>query len=146
METTLVMKRTEAGLIPVDGHASDLLAKVKIGDRVLVKLHRPRSVDQHRLFFALLTKVAGATEFETPEKLLVALKIALGFYDIMRMPNGSTVPVPNSISFASMPQDDFRRFFDQAVGLICQHLLSGMTADDLVAEVHQMLDQPRRVA
>jgi hypothetical protein len=34
-------------------------------------------------------------------RLLVALKLRLGRYDLMKMPSGKIVPVPDSISFAA---------------------------------------------
>ena len=139
MEATILMRRTEAGLVAADTEAAKALAKVKTGDRVLVKVHRPRSIDQHRLFWGLLTHVAEATNFETPERLLTALKIALGRYDLLGMPNGKVVPVPHSISFASMGQDDFQRFFDDSVRLICERVLPHMTSEQLIAEVQEAI-------
>lgn len=146
MEANLVMKRTKAGLEPANPDSADMLEKIKVGERVLVKVHRPRSIDQHRLFWSLLTKVAEASEFETPERLLVALKLALGRYDLMKLPSGKVVPAPHSISFGSMPQEQFRRFFDDAVRLICEHILPGSNFEELAADVHAMLDDTRRAA
>lgn len=139
MECTVIMRRTEAGLEPVDRDAAAILGKVKMGDRVLVKVHRPRSIQQHRMLFALLTKVAEATEFETPDALLTALKVALGRYDLLRLPSGKVVPVPQSISFAAMKQDEFQRFLDDCVRVICRDLLPGIASADLVEEIMQMI-------
>lgn len=125
MEARIIMRRTEAGLIPVDQDAVDALAKVAVGDQVFVKVHRPRSIAQHRAFWAMLTRVAEATDFETPERLLAALKLAMGRFDLLKLPNGRVVPVPQSISFAAMPQDDFQRFMDAAVRMIVRDVLPG---------------------
>lgn len=126
------MQRTATGLSAADPSTDAALAQIDLGAFVVVKITRPRSLAQHRLFFAVLTHVAEATDFDTPEQLLVALKIALGRYDLMKLPNGKVVPVPQSISFASMPHDAFCRFFDDAVRLICRDVLPGVLPDDLL--------------
>jgi len=130
--TDLVMRRTETGLEPV-GNA-DALAKIKIGAQVLVKISNPRSIKQHRLFFGLLTYVANATEFETPEAFLIALKVAMGRYDLVKLPNGKVVPHAQSISFASMDGEKFRVFFDDALNLICRDVLPGMSPEEMIGQ------------
>lgn len=143
MKAEVIMRRTAAGLVAEDEDALLALGKVKLGDQVLVRVHRPRSIEQHRLFWALLTHVAEASAFETPERLLLALKIALGRFDLCQMPNGKMVPAPHSISFASMPQDEFQRFFDESVKAICEKLLPGMDPDALIADVQANIGSAR---
>ncbi len=127
--TDIVMRRTATGLEPID---VDALAKIKIGTEVMVKVVNPRSIKQHRLFFALLTYVADATEFDSAETLLVAIKLALGRYDLVKLPNGKVVPHAQSISFASMKGDEFRIFFDQAMNLICRDVLPGVSPEEMI--------------
>lgn len=121
-------------LVPVDDAAAEALAKIPIGEAIAVQVKRGRSLQQHRLFFAILTHVADATEWETAERLLVALKVRLGRYDLMKLPNGKVVPVPESISFSAMKQDEFQSFFDKAVTLICSEVIPGMDSAQLIAE------------
>lgn len=125
MELGILMRRTETGLGPADHDAAEALARLKPGDQVFVRVHRPRSISQHRMFFAMLARVAEATEFETAERLLAALKLAMGRYDLLRLPSGRVVPVPQSISFAAMAHDEFQRFMDDAVRLIVRDVLPG---------------------
>ena len=121
-------------LAPADPASAEAFAKVPADEDVPVKLARGRSLPQHRTFWAVLSYVAEASEWETPERLLVAIKIRLGRYDLMRLPNGKTVPVPQSISFSAMPQDEFQRFFDEAMRVICDEVLPGHNPDDLIVE------------
>jgi len=148
MQGQIVMRRTADGMVPVgpEGHA--VLARLKIGDKVLVKVHRPRSIEQARLFWGLLTKVAEATSYDSPERLLTHLKVALGRYDLERLPDGRTGIAPHSISFASMSQADFHKFFDESVKLICSEMLPGVESAELVSEIHGMLEprEPERAA
>lgn len=125
MRGAVLMKREGNTLVPADADASAALSRVKDGEPVAVKLCRGRSLRQHCMFWAHLTAVAEATEWETPERLLVALKVALGYYDVVKLPNGRAVPAPHSISFAEMTQDEFQRFMDQSMDLIDRDILGG---------------------
>jgi hypothetical protein len=128
------MIRTADGFAATDAAGEAAMAKIPTGTQVLAKVSRPRSLRQHRMFWALLTHVSEATDYDTPEQLLVAIKIALGRYDLVKLPSGKVVPVTHSSSFASMPHDDFCVFLDGALRLICRDVLPGMTTDDLIRE------------
>jgi len=126
-------------LIPVDDRAIDAIGKVPLGEAFGIRIMRERSLPQHNLFWAVLDHVGRATKFENAERLLVALKIRLGRYDLMKMPNGQVVPVPNSISFGAMTQGEFQTFMDDAIGLICSEVLPGVTSEQLLAQAGAML-------
>jgi len=126
-------------LVAADDRSNALFCKARPDELVAIRIMRGRSIPQHRLFWAILAHVAEASSFERAERLLVALKIRLGRYDLMTMPNGKIVPVPDSISFAEMPQDAFQKFFDDALRVICAEVLPGMNSADLVAEVQAMI-------
>jgi hypothetical protein len=121
-------------LIPQDQAGAELVAKIPLGEDVAVKIMRDRSLPQHRLFWAVLRYVAEASKWETAEQLLVALKLMLGRYDLMKLPSGKVVPVPDSISFAAMTQDDFQQFMDKSIAIICSEVLPGYNPDDLIRE------------
>lgn len=116
-------------LLPLDDLARGLVGKLKTGDRVLVKVHRPRNPDHHRLAFAVLQKIASA-KGETVETVLTWLKVALGRVDFVMLPSGKTVACPQSISFSAMSQDEFQRFWNEALPLITEHILPGLTVPD----------------
>ena len=130
----ITMRRTAIGLEADNDMAIAELAKIKVGADVLVKVSKPRSLAQHRLFWSVLTHVSDATAYDGPEQLLVALKVALGRFDLMKLPNGKVVPVPQSVAFASMPGDEFRRFFDDAMNLICRDVLPGVSVDEILRD------------
>jgi hypothetical protein len=119
-------------LVPQDQASADLLRKIPLGEDVAIKIMRDRSLPQHRLFWSVLRYVAEASEWETAERLLVALKLRLGRYDLMKMPSGKVVPVPDSISFAAMPQDTFQQFMDKSMAIICSEVLPGTDSDRLL--------------
>lgn len=135
----VLMRRLKGCLVPADALAEEWIDKVKMGESVLVKPHRSRSGPQHNLFFAILSHVAEATQYETKERLLIALKIHLGRYDAVQMLNGTIAAVPHSISFEDMGQDDFQAFFDQAIKAICEIVLPGMSSQQLIDQVQASL-------
>jgi hypothetical protein len=142
---TIIMRRMPAGtlvgypfsLVPQDHAGAELLAKIPLGEDVAVKIMRDRSLPQHRLFWVVLRYVAEASEWETAEKLLVALKLRLGRYDLMKLPSGKVVPVPDSISFAAMAQDAFQQFMERSIAIICSEVLPGMDGDRLIVEAER---------
>lgn len=121
-------------LVPDDDVSEMLLGKIDPGERVVVTIRRGRSVPQHRLFWSILDHVAKATKWECKERLLVALKVRLGRYDLLQLPNGKLAPVPHSISFAEMSQEAFGEFFDQCMGLITTEVLPGYDPAALIKE------------
>lgn len=140
-----IWRVTEAGLVPADDEARECMAALKAGQRVFADVHRPRNIDHHRWFFALLHKIAEA-KGETPETVLTWLKVAMGRVDFVRLPSGKVVAAPQSVAFASMDQREFARFTDEAVRLVCQHILPGVSDAALRAEVDEMLGNGRAAA
>lgn len=125
MEQKGIFSVARNALIPMDERARTLMGALKIGDRVLVNVHRPRWIEHHRLAFAVLNKIADAKGVSVDE-LLTWLKVATGRVDFVAMPNGKKVACPKSISFASMDQGEFQRFWDEAFRLISEHILPGV--------------------
>lgn len=129
-------------LVAADDESAARIARVEFGEVAEIRIVRHRSLPQHRLFFGILQHVAENSRFETAERLLVALKIRLGRYDLCRLPNGRDVPVPQSISFDKMDQADFQGFFNDAVRLICEDVLDNYDQAKLIREVEEMLGIP----
>ena len=140
MATELAMKRVTAGLVPVDAWGEETLAQIPLGRIVTVQARQSRNLDHHRKFFALLHIVQSNSEqYDTIERLLVMLKIAMGHVETIITRKGETVYVPKSINFASMDQAEFERFYDKAVEIILTHIMPGMERPDLEQEVELML-------
>ena len=135
-------------LIPVDARAIVAISKVPEGQELGVRILRDRSLPYHNRFWAMLDCVAQATEFATAERLLVALKLRLGRYDLCELPArngrpGKVVPVPHSISFAEMSQDEFARFKEEAERVICEEVLPGYDPDLLYVPT-EVSERPTR--
>lgn len=128
------------GLFPLDADGQEMVQAVK-GKRVMVSAHAPRNLQHHRLLFALLRRICEAGAWDgTEETLLEWLKIGTSLVRTVVGPDGKVYYVPDSISFESMSQDKFRRFFDRAVYLICSRLLGREDWEWLRDEVVEAVD------
>lgn len=144
-----LFRRAGRELVPASKNAADALGAVAEGERVWIHIDKERSGRQHRLFRALLQKVAEATEFHTGDALLAHLKIRLGkFVPVKIAGHQQPIAVLRSTSFADMKQAEFQKFFDDCLFVIVTEIL-GVSKDDgegvertkreLLAEVEAML-------
>src|SRR5271170_2868374 len=119
-------------LVPAEINAEAFLHSVPEGREVLVSIRRARSVPQHRLMFALLRRVCeNSDQWASENELLDAVKLAVGHVELRLTLDGRGYRAPKSISFASMKQDAFQRFFDRAVYVLSKMI--GVTPDELLA-------------
>jgi hypothetical protein len=134
---------SSASLLPADPEAEAVLSKIPMGETLAVKLDRSRSNPQNRLYWAIIDHVAPAVGYETPKALHKALKVALGYYDVVRLPSGKALVDTQSTAFDGMSQDEFQAYMDGAIRLICSdpNLLPGTNRDGLVDEVLAMLGE-----
>lgn len=136
----LYLTRTINGLVASDDAGVASLRKIKLGKVVRVEITTPRNIKHHRKFFALLNTVWQACgQWETVEDLLVELKIRLGIVkDVAMRESGEIVKIVGSISFASMDQEAFDRFYEQSIQALC-FMAGGIDSDMLRQEVLQQL-------
>lgn len=142
VERLSLWRRAGNALVPVTAAAVAAMKRIEVGEKLWITVDRRRSVQQHRLFFAILTVAAEATEYETADRLLVALKLRLGKFDLLRLPGkAEPVPVPHSVSFAAMKQDEFQKFFDDCMTVIFGEVLAEESKAEVLAECQAMLNQ-----
>ncbi|KKM19360.1 hypothetical protein LCGC14_1656420 [marine sediment metagenome] len=138
--TDLAFRKRLGTLIPTDEESEAALARIPVGSIVMVKIRRPRNVLHHRKLFALLNLVVNNQEhYETTEHLLAAIKVATGHCHTYPMKNGNVTYIPKSISFASMDQTAFDKFWDGAVKFICSKVIPGVDRADLENEILSMV-------
>jgi hypothetical protein len=129
-------------LHPADDGAEELLQRIKMGEIVEVELRRPRNIQHHRLFFALMNLVWQNIDHEkypTVEALIVRMKIDTGHRDEMVFEGGVLAYIPRSISFAAMSQDEFSQFFDRCCDWIAEKVIPGITKAEILAEIEPMI-------
>lgn len=128
-----VFRRKGNTLIPSDIHAEEMFNTIKDGKDILIRIWKPRNIEQHRKLFAILRTVVNNSEtYNNVEELLVVVKLAVGYATVVQDWEGNYVRQAKSISVASMPQDEFARFFPRAVYVLSK--LSGIDANVLLEE------------
>lgn len=146
LEARAFTKR-QGKLVPSDVMADEFLAGIPEGREVLVSIRRPRNPRHHRLLFALLRKVRENTDrWASDQELLDDLKLATGLFETrVNLVTKKAYAVPGSISFASMPQDEFALWFDRVVHVLATNVL-GVTSEELHAEIRAMVEPHGRDA
>lgn len=126
-------------LAPVDEAGEAALRGLSAGEIVSVEIKRPRNVQMHRLYWALVTLVWQNQErYPTPEDLHSALKVAAGLRTQVTLPDGTVGFIPGSIAFHKMDQAEFSAFYSRVCDLMAKYFLPGVTSEELRAEVSQM--------
>lgn len=149
MEIVLA-KAANGCLVPVDQQGIDAIAKMKLGQGVKVMMTRHNNVAFHRKMFALANLAYEA--WEPAEKTHKGMPIAknfdqfreditilAGFYHTRVRLDGSVRFIAKSWSFASMPDEEKDRLFNEIVNVILTRILTNYTRDDLDNVVEQVL-------
>jgi hypothetical protein len=130
-------RRTLAGLSPDDDAASEALRGVQIGQVVAVEISRPRNLQHHRLYWAMVGKIADAVDLPT-EAVSDHLKCETGHCHTIKTKDGIR-RYPKSISFAAMDQAAFREFFERCCRVISIEWLPHMSPTQIRAEIYEMM-------
>lgn len=109
------------------------------GELVSIEVKRPRNVQFHRKFMAMLSIIlANQDYYKSMEDLLDVAKLAVGHCHTIRTKQGA-VTIPSSISFAAMDDAGFQEFYDRVVVWVCGEVIPGLKQGDLDAEVEAKL-------
>lgn len=139
MAKEILCRRHGSHLVPADQLAEEDILALKTGAEFIVEVRKPRSLQHHRLLFALLRKVAQSCPTPLSEDALLSwVKVRTGHVESVPLGFGRSYQAPASIAFAKMDQGQFREFFDRVVHLIRTEVVPGLP-DDFAAEFEAML-------
>jgi len=94
------------------------------------EVRRNRNILHHRKFWAILSLVcANSSKWNNPEQLLIALKIKLGYVNIVPGFDGTEIIQAGSIRFEVMDQDKFDKFYNTSLSILANEI--GCTIDEL---------------
>lgn len=131
--------------------AADQLAQEDLnalprGPKLLCDVRKPRSLQHHRLFMAMVRKIAHATPTPLNERALRAyITVQAGHVDTIPLAFGKVYQAPASIAFDKMDQIQFRAFFDRAVEIILTDICPALP-DGFADEFLAMLETPSEAA
>lgn len=134
-------------LRPADADAEAILRSISMGECVEVTIKRKRNPRHHRKLMALLNVVVENTDCRWPniDALKEDLKMATGLFEKRLSISGKAYFVPKSISFASMDQTEFSKWYDAAIDVIVTRIIPGLDRADLEREVMNMIgNEPAR--
>lgn len=110
-------------LIPKDFTARSILGRLKDGERVFIEVWKPRNMNQHRAYFAMLNNVVQASGmWASREALEYELAITMGRGSYIELRNGKRRFEPDSRAVASMKKEDFERLHSDTVALLTKWL------------------------
>lgn len=126
-------RRTGLTLVPANGAARVEFAKLIDGAVGVFERRNPRSMAQHRAYFAMLNNVAQASgQWPSREALEFDLAVALKAGDIHTDRWGNAHFRPWSRAVSAMSKEDFELLHRNTVALLTEWL--GTTPDMLMAE------------
>lgn len=129
--TDLLLQKTPHGFKPADRQSHEAWQRMERGT-YRAKVTRGRNLKFHKKYFALLqVTMANLPEhlevkYPAIERLRWELTVQTGHFDMHQCLNGTMVPIPHSIKFAKMPQEEFERLYDDTVNFIVRHILTGI--------------------
>ena len=139
---SIIMRRHGDKLVPVAEWERERLLEIPEGRDLTVKITRTRSARQHRLFWALMQLVViNHPYYVRAEQLVEWLKIRLGYVEEVMFHDGQMLTKVSSISFGTMGQDAFQKFFNMALDIVTTEVLAGTSRDDLLKELEEMLGE-----
>ena len=117
-----------------DAASEAYLKKLGMGEMVRVKVTKPRNIKFHRKFFALLNVGFENQDIYTDfEHWRRAVTIEAGYFEDLRMIDGTTQREAKSISFARMDELEFSNLYYAALDVIAKFL--GADDESLAREV-----------
>jgi hypothetical protein len=135
--TRLYLVKTQGGdLIGESGADQDYIARLGEGDILECDTRKARHPAHHRKFFALLNSAfENQDKYRNRTDLLVALKLRCGWYDEYITHDGKLVYIPQSLSWARMGQEDFAKFYNEAIVALADMF----GTEDVVLEADQII-------
>lgn len=96
-----------------------LLKKAEPGEMLEIRTHRERIGWYHRKHMVMEQSIFLSQErFENFRQFRVWLKVGAGFVDWLPGPKGGVIPVPRSISYGELEQDEMERVHADMVAFI----------------------------
>lgn len=139
LEARAFRKRGKA-LIPSDYVSEEWLAAIPEDKEVLISWRKPRHPENHRHLMAILHLACEhLDDHADAESLLDSIKIACGHTRPIMLADGTVYFLPKSINFASLGEEEFKRFKNRAL-----YVLSRILGFDAVLLLPEIDERNRR--
>jgi len=122
--------------LPAFGSDYDSAGKIGVGDTVKASITKPRNVQFHKKYFAMLDTIHRSMDeglsdvYPTVDNLRYVIMILLGEFDLIILPDGTTNKEPKSISFASMDDLAFADIYSRSLDMGLKYFLKDMVKEE----------------
>ena len=114
-------KKMPGCLVPAYEEDERWLTGKKVGAFLEVDIREPRNGKLLAKWWSLANFLAEhSNRFPNSEYASKYMLIQLGYYTMIRTPEGGGIPIADSISFANMSEDTFSEVFNNACELLCR--------------------------
>ena len=121
----LYVKNTLSGLVPLYPNDLEEKKRLKLNETYQVEIKRPRNVQFHRLFFALVNLGHENTQLEMPfEAYRKYVTMKAGFFHVYHTPKGEFYDA-QSIAFSAMDDDQFSEVYSRVLDVIIEDIGAG---------------------
>ena len=135
---------TAQGLVPMYDSDYDEKQRLKIGEKVLCEVTKPRNYEFHKKFFALVRlayqnlpeRLQSMLNIRSEDDMLTCLKLDVGLVSIIYQGGRQLIKV-GSISFSSMDDTEFEAFYQKCVDVILTKYLRGTSRQELIDEIER---------
>ena len=134
MAKLFIVKTHSGGFVPASDSDYEIAKKYKAGEVYLADIKKPRNLQFHRKFFALIDTIWDIqSHFDNREALRLWLIMKSGHFDTFIAPKGKPVYIPRSISFASMDDVEFERVYNDVISVAIMHdkICLGSTKEEI---------------
>jgi len=141
MAVKLAMMRRGVMLMGVDPYSIDEIKKIGREEIVSVTLTRMRCGGHHRKFWKLMTMIFETQDvYNDIEDMVDDIKIAIGHSRQRTDRHGEVFIMPKSISFSSMDQAAFEKFYEKVIAFCLAEILPGVTRPDFDVQFLSVVD------
>jgi len=129
--------KTPSGFIPADDIAKEVTDKIGLGEEVLVKIYKNVNPAFHRKCMSLIkTLFDNQDKYDSFNIFRYALLIRLGHCKMIILPDGQTVYIPDSMSFAKMDDTKREKVFNDIIdAAVAGKLIGELNRDELILQV-----------
>ena len=140
----ILCRVTAQGLVPMYDSDLDEKKKLREGDTVTCSIRKPRNYEFHKKFFALVRltfdnlpeRLVCMLNVRNEQDMLTCFKLDLGLFTTAWHGRREVVKL-ESISFASMDETEFQKFYDRCIDLVLSTYLRGTDRQSLIEEVER---------
>jgi hypothetical protein len=125
-----------------DARGETLMAKLHDGELVLIAVHRARWPEHNALAHTVFARIGEAIG-QPLEVIKLWLKWETGWVDLIKLPTAQVIPVPRSLSFESMTQDQFQAWWDEAWVVLSEKALPKVPPD-VFEEIQAIVNKRER--